>query len=271
VQAELDKLHWYHTIDVVPGATTRGWWDLRHALPLLPFPDLRGKRCLDIGTWDGFYAYEMERRGAAEVVAFDIPDLTVIDFPPEVRADKTFDPNSMDEQPRNAGFHLIHELIGSKVQFTTGTIYELPSLDLGKFDFVMLGNLLIHLRDPVAALDAVRKVTGGHLMVADELNLPNQLHSRKRPLFVLRGVGQDYQWWLANDAGLRQMIRVGGFAIERSSKPYLLRPGPYGREVIPTRWNPGTVVKRLAQYAFARDATPGSHLQRAHLARPRFE
>jgi len=39
----------------------------------LPWPDLRGARCLDIGTADGFWAFEMERRGAADVLATDRP------------------------------------------------------------------------------------------------------------------------------------------------------------------------------------------------------
>ena len=47
---------WYHTIDVAPGVTTPGWFDLLHALDLGPFPDVRGKRCLDVGTFDGFWA-----------------------------------------------------------------------------------------------------------------------------------------------------------------------------------------------------------------------
>ena len=86
VQEQLDELLWYHTIEVVPGAVTKGWWDLRHAVPHLPFPDIQGKRCLDVGTWDGFYAFELERRGAAEVVAVDLADMRDIDWPPEVRA-----------------------------------------------------------------------------------------------------------------------------------------------------------------------------------------
>ena len=34
---------------------------------IVQFPiadDLRGKRVLDIGAWDGWFAFEMERRGA---------------------------------------------------------------------------------------------------------------------------------------------------------------------------------------------------------------
>src|SRR5688572_32085383 len=117
VQARLDELLWYHTIDVVPGATTKGWFDLRHALSLLPWPDVRGKRCLDIGTWDGFYAFELERRGAAEVVAVDIPDLASLDYPPEVDALPDFDKSQRSTQPRTAGFHLLHEILGSKVKW----------------------------------------------------------------------------------------------------------------------------------------------------------
>jgi tRNA (mo5U34)-methyltransferase len=270
IQREVDALLWYHTIDVVPGVTTKGWWDLRHALELLPFPDLTGKRCLDIGTWDGFYAYEMERRGAAEVVALDLPDLSEIDYPPEVLADPTFDPSETGKQPRNAGFHLLHELLGSSVKWQAGNIYDVADLGLGTFDFVMLGNLLIHLRDPVRALDSVRRVTGGQLLLADEVFIPNQLVSRRRPLFELRGVGRDFQWWVGNAAGLRQLLHVGGFSIEAGSPSYLLRPGPRGREIIPEARDLKTLAKRGVQRLLAGDATPSSHLQRAYLARPRF-
>lgn len=266
LRREIDGLLWYHTIDVAPGVATQGWWDLRHALPLLPFPDLAGKRCLDIGTWDGFYAFEMERRGASEVVALDLPDLSDIDYPPEVRADSTFDPGKPSDQPRSAGFQLLHKLLGSSVEWKPGSVYDLAELGLGKFDFVMLGNLLIHLRDPVRALDAVRSVTGGKLLVADELYLQTQLISRRRPLFQLRGMGRDFQWWLANEAGMRQMLHCGGFTVEQTSKPFLLRPGTAPRPSL----SPKSLARRAAHYAFTGDSTPGGHLQRAYLASPRF-
>ena len=54
---------------------TPGAWELRPAARRMPWPaggDLRGLRCLDVGTMDGFWAFEMERRGAAEVVALDL-------------------------------------------------------------------------------------------------------------------------------------------------------------------------------------------------------
>src|SRR5437764_13176122 len=64
---------WYHTIEVAPGVVTPGAFDLRPIVDELPWPDVRGRRCLDVGTYDGFLAFELERRGAAEVVAVDLP------------------------------------------------------------------------------------------------------------------------------------------------------------------------------------------------------
>src|SRR3954451_21387502 len=79
-------LLWYHTIDLPEDVVTPGWFDLRPVVDVMPWPDLQGKRCLDIGTYDGFLAFEMERRGAREVVAVDINDHTKWDWPPDVRA-----------------------------------------------------------------------------------------------------------------------------------------------------------------------------------------
>ena len=42
---------------------------------------LDGKRCLDVGTYDGFWAFEIEQRGAKEVVAVDVLDPRRWDWP----------------------------------------------------------------------------------------------------------------------------------------------------------------------------------------------
>jgi hypothetical protein len=41
---------WYHTIDVAAGVHTPGVFDLRSVVDRLPWPDVSGKRCLDVGT-----------------------------------------------------------------------------------------------------------------------------------------------------------------------------------------------------------------------------
>lgn len=270
IQRRLDELLWYHSIDVVPGATTKGWFDLRHALELLPFPDVRGKRCLDVGTWDGFYAFEMERRGAAEVVALDVEDLADIDYPPEIRASPSVDLSRTSSQPRSAGFGLLHDLLGSGVEWIAGNIYDLDPATHGVFDVVVVGSLLVHLRDPVRALDAVRKVARGAFLSIDYVNPSLTILARgRRPLFELRGETADFQWWLASDAGLRQLLSVGGFAIDEVSKYFVLRPGAgEGQEGGPR--GPRELARRALNRVLAGDATAGAHLHRAYLTHPRF-
>ena len=57
---------WFHSIDVGSGVVTRGHKtaeQLRREWDQMQLPDLRGKTVLDINTWDGFFAFESERRG----------------------------------------------------------------------------------------------------------------------------------------------------------------------------------------------------------------
>ena len=142
---------WYHTIDVAPGVTTPGWFDLRPIVDLMPWPDVRGKRCLDIGTYDGYLAFELEKRGAAEVIATDVEDHLLWDWPPDYRAkDLPRDPG-FSGPPKGDGFRLVKELTGSKVEWRALNIYDLDPADIGTFDVVVCGSLLLHLRDPSAA------------------------------------------------------------------------------------------------------------------------
>jgi len=72
--AELQKAGWYHSIDLPDGRVIKGFLTLeeqRERFAEFPFASsLAGKRLLDIGTWDGWFAFEAERR-SAEVVAVD--------------------------------------------------------------------------------------------------------------------------------------------------------------------------------------------------------
>jgi 2-polyprenyl-3-methyl-5-hydroxy-6-metoxy-1,4-benzoquinol methylase len=67
----------YHSFRMPDGRVLRGSMPIeaeedRLAAFKLPV-DLTGRRVLDIGPWDGYYAFEMERRGA-QVTAIDYVD-----------------------------------------------------------------------------------------------------------------------------------------------------------------------------------------------------
>lgn len=257
---------WYHTIDVAPGITTPGWFDLRHSLGAVPFPDVRGKRCLDVGTFDGFYAFEMERRGASEVVAVDVEDHEEWDWPADARAGTAGaerDP-SVSGPPKGAGFRLLAELIDSQVQWRGCNIYDLDPDELGRFDVVVVGSLLLHLQNPVRAVEAVRSVTDGLLFSCDQVELWLSLLGRGRPLAKLRGTGRTCQWWLYNSAAHRQILWSAGFE-EIARSPFIInRYNEHPRE----RWTPRSAPTLLAKRAITRDANQGV-LHRAVLARPR--
>src|SRR2546421_356283 len=72
--ARIASVPWYQRVPLPHGLVTPGNFDTLRELDQLPFPSsLDGKRCLDVATANGFWAFEMERRGAGEVVAIDLP------------------------------------------------------------------------------------------------------------------------------------------------------------------------------------------------------
>jgi tRNA (mo5U34)-methyltransferase len=256
---------WYHTIDIAPGVTTPGWFDLRPVLDQMPWPDVRGKRCLDIGTFDGFLAFEMERRGASEVVAVDVEDHLAWDWPPDYRAtDLPRDPG-FSGPPKGDGFRLAAELMGSKVDWRPLSVYDLDPGTIGTFDVVMMGTLLIHLRDPVRALEAVRSVTSGYFLSSDQIELRQTLLNRRRPLYTLNGSGGMCQWFNFNAAGHERLVYAAGFGIEQRSRPYIVQFNVHPKP------NPGpryTVHKAGVRYLTG--SMKEGVLHQALLARPRI-
>jgi tRNA (mo5U34)-methyltransferase len=70
----LAQAGWWHSFELPDGRKIDGVSDLE-GLKARSFhfsiaEDLSGKRVLDIGPWDGWFSFEMERRGA-EVISVD--------------------------------------------------------------------------------------------------------------------------------------------------------------------------------------------------------
>jgi tRNA (mo5U34)-methyltransferase len=176
-----------------------------------------------VGTFDGFWAFEMERRGAAEVVAIDLDDHTRLDWPDA-------GPPELDTETltalkaREQAFQTAHRALGSSVQRRDLSIYDLSTDAVGDFDFVFLGTLLLHLRDPIGALMAVRQVLrpGGQLLVNDVISLSLL---RRHPTAQFLGDTLPF-WWICNIAGLRRMVEAAGFTIAASGGPYFEPNGP---------------------------------------------
>src|ERR1700722_18505393 len=114
--SEIDP--WFHSIDlggsiVTPGAGSiedlRARADVYFSLPI------KGSSLLDVGTWDGYYSFEAERRGAARVVAADY-----------------YVWHSGAGNPK--AFELVHEALNSKVERKVIDIPDMTVESVGQFD-----------------------------------------------------------------------------------------------------------------------------------------
>ncbi len=218
--AELD---WYHTLELAPGVVTPGWFDLRGVVAEVPIPpSLAGARVLDVGTFDGFWAFEMERRGAAEVVAIDVLDPAGWDWPPG--SDDEVVREIGRRKAQGAGFVLAKDALGSSVRRLERSVYDLDASEVGSFDFVYVGSLLLHLRDPIRALERVHDVAHGSVVVVDAVDGLLTAVLRGRPAAKLDGVGRPW-WWKPNVAGLVRMVEVAGFELTGPARRMRLPAG----------------------------------------------
>jgi len=198
------EIGWYHTLELTPDHTTSGMFDLRPLIGYYGIPDrLDGKRVLDVGTWDGFWAFEMERRGA-EVVALDIDDERDLDYPPRRR------PKTFPDEPRGKGFWIAHEIYGSKVERVNLSIYDATPEELGTFDLVFCGSVLIHLRDQLLALERIANLCTGTFISAEEYDRLAQLIP-----FPLSRYHADRDkavvFWLPSARTWKRMLWTAGF------------------------------------------------------------
>ena len=87
---------------------------------------------LDIGAWDGFFSFELEKRGA-EVMSIDCWD--------------------------NERFRLMHSMLNSRIDYRIHDMFELTPKTVGKFDIVIFFGVLYHLKHPLLALERVCALT----------------------------------------------------------------------------------------------------------------
>jgi tRNA (mo5U34)-methyltransferase len=221
MRPEICQEAWYHTIDLPDGTSTPGVFDSRRTAGLVQWPvGLRGGRCLDVGTCDGFWAFEMERRGAAEVIAIDVDDLDQLDWSMKARDSLA---NRDWGKRRGRRFGIARRALGSRVERLGCSVYELDRNVHGRFDVVFCGTLLPHLRDPVRALERIAEVCAGELVLVECLDARLDVIAPRLP--CARFAPAPEQWWRINGAGLLSLLRVAGFDVLWVSRRFVT---PFG-------------------------------------------
>lgn len=208
------KINWYHSFDLAQGLEIEGNFDLRPHLDRYGIPeDLSSKTVLDVGASNGFFSFEFERRGAARVVAVDLPTISEHDFTPQFleEREKQYSEETRkahDETDLHGGFFLLKEVFQSRVEHVGVNVYDVgPDTVGGRFDLVFCGSLLIHLTDPFRALQRLHSVTRERCIVATvhDPDLGEDPHMR----FI--GSWNGIAWWKPSIPCLESMMRCAGF------------------------------------------------------------
>lgn len=239
VRARVAALDWWHTIELPGGIVTPGSWDLRPTAARVPWPrSLAGLRCLDVGTMDGFWAFELESLGAGEVLAIDVADPARQDAPYRRR-------DRPGGRRRGETFRVAAEALGSKAELRDSSVYDLDAADLGQFDLVVVGYVLQLLRDPLRALEAIRDVCQGWLIVVDTISAPLSL--LPTPLARLCARRGFLEWFVFNRRGLEKALELTGFRVETAVRVRDC-PGPADRpRDLPLRMQAGHAVGLLGR------------------------
>jgi len=242
---------WWHSIDLGEGVVTPGAKPLetmRREVDQLGLPDdLSGKSVLDIGTWDGGFSFEMERRGADRVVALD-HYMWSIDIPAQQEELNRCSASGVqprpwdqiptvwrpDDLPGRGGFDAARRALDSKVEPVVGDFQEMDITALDQFDVVLYLGVLYHVHDPFRALQRLAKVTKELALIETELvAIPGAEHYGAWEFIGGDDLNRDpTNWWIPNRTGLVSILRAAGFAkVEMAEGPtplYTVRQDPRG-------------------------------------------
>jgi tRNA (mo5U34)-methyltransferase len=205
-RAVLDAVpFWFHTFALnrseglyTPGVAR----DHRYRMPALP-ERLDDQRVLDVGSFDGFYAFLAESRGARRVVAIDNEQYRLW-----VRARWGI------ELRGGEGFRAIHGLLSSRVEYRRLDAFEMGALE-ETFDLVYCFGILHRVESPLALLRLIRErvATGGRVLV-ETYGSAGPDNGPAIDVLAPRAVypGDEYVYWGFSAAGLAGLAAHAGFA-----------------------------------------------------------
>lgn len=222
-------LPWYHRIALPGGVVTPGWSPMCADAYRLP-DRLDGLRVLDVGTWDGYWAFECLKRGAAYVLGIDDwsdpADHRAVMGPSATRTWETFD--------------LCRAALGydeTRCERWNQSVYDLDPSREGQFDLVLFYGVLYHLRYPLMGLDKVSSVCKGQIRIESAVlddfspyqgGLDHGYPGHQMVMEFYPGAQYgllDTNWWAPTIQCLASMVAAAGW---RDIAAWLLTDKPSG-------------------------------------------
>jgi SAM-dependent methyltransferase len=216
----LADCYFYHTMDVPDYGLMTGEWDLRESVDeYLGHEPVRGMRVLEVGTASGFLCFEMERRGA-EVIAYDLSKTTPWDVVPFNSVDVTaFAALRADHIAKmNNSWWLSRHAFGSDARMVYGTVYDIPAA-IGQVDLCTFGAVLLHVRDPLLALQNAAKLNPRTIVVTELARrrglglLPERPSQLRSPLFLPDASKSEplEAWWSFSPESISNLLSMVGY------------------------------------------------------------
>ncbi len=224
---------WYHSTELPDGSVFEGDWDLRGGEQhYLGETSLAGKSVLEFGPASGHLTFWMEAQGA-RVTAFEVGYDAVIHLvPPPADGDVANAQASLMAHTRrttNAWWYL-HRAHRSNARLVHGDLSQLPD-DLGQYDVVALGSILLHVRDTFRALEQAASHAADTIMVTEPALAGLE---GDEPLVRFwtneTDLGPSVTWWRFSPGALSTMLWRLGFTrtrVVRHTQRYRTSPGHF--------------------------------------------
>jgi len=200
---EMNEITWWHTMEL-DGVMTPGRDFTMEKLATIKMPaNLKGKKVLDVGAWDGFFSFEAERRGA-EVLAID----TVM-----WKEGPTFNSQKNREtfHTGKRGFNFARKILNSKVKDKEMEVMDLSKETVGEFDLVLCLGILYHMENPLGMIRRMAEITKNLLILESHYDLGKVKEPVMR-FYPNKECNNDPgTWWGANPECINAMLKVSGF------------------------------------------------------------
>ena len=197
---DIHSINWWHRITLPGGEVTPGQDNTPRKLKRIQMPEnLRGKSVLDIGTFDGFFAFQAESRGADHVLAIDKWDVS-------------------ESTTGRAGFDYAHRAFNSLVVPQQFDIEKKDLRTLGTFDVVFFLGVLYHLKNIVQVVEALAQITRELLIVETAIDCRWNHRPMASYYPILKPGVRDFRtgdpttYWGPNEACVRGMLKDAGFS-----------------------------------------------------------
>jgi tRNA (mo5U34)-methyltransferase len=194
-QAKLDAQgFWFHSFAFSNGCRTKGQDPSETKLHALNLPSLIGKSVIDIGTFEGYFAFQAKLMGASRVVACDHLVWSWPDF------------------NARSNFELIRHVSASDVEDRTLSVEDISPEELGEFDVTLFLGVLYHAPDMIGYLRKVRSVTR-EICIIETLVDGLQMDEPWTAYYPAGSLNNDASnWWGPNISCVLDMLRRVGFS-----------------------------------------------------------